>query len=349
MGRFTLAKKPNPLSRSHCVLISFSCQTMRKAAFLLFSLLSTTTAQAQKFTALAQTPPMGWNSWNKFACDVDEQKIREVADAMATNGMKAAGYEFIVIDDCWHGRRDTLGFIQPDPKRFPAGMKALVDYVHSKGLKFGIYSDAGDKTCGGRPGSRGHEFQDALTYAQWGIDYLKYDWCSTEGLSQKGAYTTMRNALAHAGHPVVFSLCEWGSSQPWTWAAPVGHLWRTTGDIYNCWDCLQDNGGGWRAYGVMRIVDMQDGLRQYAGPGHWNDPDMLEVGNGVHDRPTKYRTHMTLWCAPRRPPHRRQRPAPDEPANPGRAHQSGGNRHRPGPAGRAGLPLCPPGQCRHLG
>lgn len=152
-------------------------------------------AAAQKFQELALTPPMGWNSWNTFACNVDEALIRETADAIVASGMKDAGYQYIVIDDCWHGKRDSLGFIHPNPERFPSGMKALADYVHSKGLKFGIYSCAGNQTCGGYPGSRGHEYQDAITYAQWGVDYLKYDWCNNTGLNSVGAYTTMRDAL----------------------------------------------------------------------------------------------------------------------------------------------------------
>ncbi len=276
-------------------MLKFPSLPLKTGLASLALLLGMANAQAQKYTQLAQTPPMGWNSWNKFACDVDEQKIRQVADAMAANGMKAAGYEYIVIDDCWHGRRDTLGFIQPDKQRFPSGMKALVDYVHGKGLKFGIYSDAGNKTCGGRPGSRGHEYQDATTYAQWGVDYLKYDWCATEGLKAEGAYTTMRDALARAGHPVVFSMCEWGTAKPWLWANNVGHLWRTTGDIYNCWDCVHDNGGDSKSFGVTRIIDMQADLRQYAGPGHWNDPDMMEVGNGKLT-PNEDRAHFAMWC-----------------------------------------------------
>ncbi len=161
-----------------------------------------------------------------------ESLIRETADAMVASGLKDAGYEYIVIDDCWHGERDSLGFIQPDPVRFPSGIKALADYIHSKGLKFGIYSDAGWQTCGGRPGSRGREYQDAQRYASWGVDYLKYDWCNTEGLKAEGAYLTMRNALYEAGRPIVLSICEWGDNQPWEWAGPIGHLWRTTGDIY---------------------------------------------------------------------------------------------------------------------
>lgn len=246
----------------------------------------------QKFEQLALTPPMGWNSWNKFGCNVNEALIRETADAMVASGMKDAGYLYVNIDDCWHGKRDALGFIQPDPERFPSGMKALADYVHAKGLKLGIYSDAGWKTCGGRPGSRGHEYQDALTYAKWGVDYLKYDWCNTEGLKAEGAYLTMREALYAAGRPMVFSICEWGTDKPWEWGKKIGHLWRTTGDIYNCFDCVKDH-GTWKSWGVMQILDMQKGLREHAGPGHWNDPDMLEVGNGMSTG--EDRAHFSMW------------------------------------------------------
>jgi len=236
---------------------------------------------------------MGWNSWNKFACNVNEQLIRETADAMVSSGMKDAGYVYVNIDDCWHGKRDEQGFIHPDPERFPSGMEALGDYLHAKGLKFGIYSDAGWQTCGGRPGSRGHEYQDALTYSRWGVDYLKYDWCNTDGLKAEGAYLTMREALHAAGRPVVFSICEWGTSKPWLWAQNVGHLWRTTGDIYNCFDCVEDH-GTWKSWGVLQILDMQDGLREHAGPDHWNDPDMMEVGNGMSVN--EDRAHFSMWC-----------------------------------------------------
>jgi len=253
----------------------------------------TISASAQKFEGLAPTPPMGWNSWNKFACDVNEALIRRTADAMVESGMKDAGYRYVVIDDCWHGTRDSLGFIRPDPERFPSGMKALADYIHSKGLKFGIYSDAGWKTCGGRPGSRGREYQDAMTYARWGVDYLKYDWCNTEGLNAEGAYLTMRDALHAAGRPIVFSLCEWGNNKPWDWGKNVGHLWRTTGDIWPCFDCVKDH-GTWKSWGVMQIVDMQKGLRVHAGPDHWNDPDMMEVGNGMSA--DEDRAHFSMWC-----------------------------------------------------
>ena len=264
---------------------------MRRLLLVLLCL-SATRVEAQKFTELAKTPPMGWNSWNKFQCNVSERLIRETADAMVTSGMKDAGYQFVNIDDCWHGARDSLGFIHPDSSRFPSGMKALADYVHAKGLKLGIYSDAGSKTCGGKPGSRGYEYQDALTYSRWGIDYLKYDWCSTDSLKAPGAYMTMRDALAKAGRPIVLSICEWGNDKPWTWGPSTGHLWRTTGDITACFDCIKEM-GTWRAWGVMQILDKQDGLRQYAGPGHWNDPDMLEVGNGL--TPNEDRAHFSMW------------------------------------------------------
>lgn len=274
--------------------LSLSCSVKRGvllAAALL--LIAHNSSFGQKFDNLAPTPPMGWNSWNKIACDVNEKVIREAADAMVASGMKDAGYTYIVIDDCWHGERDSLGFIQSDPVHFPSGIKALADYVHSKGLKFGIYSCAGDKTCAGRPGSRGHEYQDALQYAKWGVDYLKYDWCFTDSLNAVGAYTTMRDALYAAGRPVVFSLCEWGNNKPWLWGAKIGHLWRTTGDIAAKFEGSVDH-GTWSSWGVLKILDMQEGLRQYAGPDHWNDPDMMEIGNGM--TVNQDRAHMSMWC-----------------------------------------------------
>ena len=241
---------------------------------------------------LALTPPMGWNSWNKFHCDVSEDLIKQTADAMVSSGMKDAGYQYIVIDDCWQVSRDAEGNIVPDPKRFHSGIKALADYVHSKGLKFGIYSDAGTGTCQKRPGSRGYEFQDARQYAAWGVDYLKYDWCNHSTQDSRASYSLMRDALKASGRPIVFSICEWGTTQPWLWAADVGNLWRTTGDISDCWDCKRRNptGGAW-----INILDHQVGLEVYAGPGHWNDPDMLEVGNSGMTT-TEYRAHFSLWC-----------------------------------------------------
>ena len=240
---------------------------------------------------LAKTPPMGWNSWNKFGCNVSEKLVKEMADAMVTSGMRDAGYVYLVIDDCWQVSRDAQGNILADPQRFPSGMKALADYVHSKGLKFGLYSDAGTLTCQKCPGSRGYEFQDARQYAAWEVDYLKYDWCSTSTQNAQASYSIMRDALLKAGRPIVFSICEWGTAKPWLWAKDVGNLWRTTGDIQDCWDCKRD----WGGMGVVHILDLQDGLESHAGPGHWNDPDMLEVGNGGMTT-TEYRAHFSLWC-----------------------------------------------------
>ncbi len=253
---------------------------------------------AQVFVArpgngLAQTPPMGWNSWNKYGCEIDEQLIRRQADAMAASGMQAAGYRYIVIDDCWQVARDPAGHIVADPQRFPAGIAALAAYVHAKGLKFGIYSDAGEETCQKRPGSRGHEYQDAAQYAAWGVDYLKYDWCHAESLEARAAYETMGDALRASGRPIVFSICEWGIHQPWTWAASVGgNLWRTTPDISDLWVGKAKNID---RFGVLDILDLQVDLTPYAGPGHWNDPDMLEVGNGGMS-PEQYRAHFSLWA-----------------------------------------------------
>ncbi len=242
---------------------------------------------------VAKTPPMGWNSWNKFACDgINEKVVRASADAISANGMKDAGYEYVVIDDCWQTGRDASGNIVADAVKFPSGIKALADYVHSKGLKFGIYTDAGTKTCAGRPGSMGHEYQDAQQYANWGVDYLKEDWCSTlPGQSSESSYTLMRNALAATGRPILFSICEWGSTKPWLWAGPVGNMWRATSDIQDCWSCKKDWGGN----GFVQIIDQMDPIYSYAGPGHWNDADMLEVGNGGMTK-EEYRSHFSLWA-----------------------------------------------------
>jgi len=243
---------------------------------------------------LALTPPMGWNSWNKFACNVNEQTVRDTADAMVSSGMRDAGYQYVVIDDCWHGPRDANGFITADAQKFPSGIKTLADYVHSRGLKFGIYSDAGRLTCGGRPGSQGHEYQDALTYASWGVDYLKYDWCNTGDRNAQEAYAVMADALRQSGRPIVFSMCEWGTAKPWLWAKNTGNLWRTTGDIFDSFDKQDDAHKSW-AHTVVEIVDLNEPLWSHAGPGHWNDADMLEVGNrGM--APNEYRAHFSLWA-----------------------------------------------------
>jgi alpha-galactosidase len=240
---------------------------------------------------LALTPPMGWNSWNKFGCDVSEKLMKEMADALVSSGMKDAGYQYLVIDDCWQVRRDAGGRIVPDPDRFPSGMKALADYVHGKGLKFGLYSDAGTGTCQKRPGSKDHETIDARTYAEWGVDYLKYDWCNAEGQDTRDSYGRMSRALRASGRPIVFSICEWGSTRPWLWAPGIGHLWRSTGDIQDCWDC----GKSWGGMGVVHIIDLQADLHPFAGPGHWNDPDMLEVGNGGLTA-GESRAHFGFWA-----------------------------------------------------
>ena len=265
---------------------------MRYALTVLI-LTAATSAAAQKFEHLADRPPMGWNSWNTFACDVTEKDVKAAADAMVSSGMRAVGYQYVVVDDCWHGERDQAGFIQAHPKRFPSGMKALADYVHARGLRFGLYSDAGWKTCGGRPGSRGYEFQDALTYARWGVDYLKYDWCNTDKLNAEGAYLTMSRALRAAKRPVLLSICEWGNNEPWKWGAEVGHMWRTTGDITSCFDCVVGH-GNWKSRGILPIIDLQTELREHAGPHHWNDPDMMEVGNGMSTG--EDRAHFSLWA-----------------------------------------------------
>ena len=235
---------------------------------------------------LAATPPMGWNSWNHFACKVSDAVVRAAADAIASNGMKQAGYIYVNIDDCWQGKRNEKGIIQPN-ERFP-DMKALADYVHSKGLKLGIYSSPGPLTCAKYEGSYGHEEQDAQTYAGWGMDYLKYDWCSAAKVykpsEMPAVYKKMYDALKRAGHPIVYSLCQYGMERVWEWGASVGgNLWRTTDDISDNYESMCFIGFG------------QNGLQKFAGPGHWNDPDMLEVGNGKMTK-DEYLTHMSLWC-----------------------------------------------------
>lgn len=240
---------------------------------------------------------MGWNSWNKFACNVSEDMIKSMADAMVKSGMKDTGYEYVNIDDCWQVSRDANGNIIADPQRFPNGMKAVGDYIHSLGLKFGVYSDAGSKTCAGRPGGLGHEYQDALQYAAWGVDYLKYDWCNTTTQDAKASYANIRAALDASGRAIVLSICEWGTAKPWLWGKEVGgNSWRTTGDIKDRWGGPEKwPDGTCCSNGVLGILDQQVGLQSYAGPGHWNDPDMLEVGNGGMTD-TEYRSHFSLWA-----------------------------------------------------
>ncbi|GAA3487702.1 hypothetical protein GCM10018987_17810 [Streptomyces cremeus] len=240
---------------------------------------------------LALTPPMGFNNWNSTHCraEFNEAMVKAIADIFVAKGLKRAGYEYVNLDDCWaKPERDRAGRLVPDPVRFPRGIKAVADYVHSKGLKFGLYSSAGTRTCDsvGMPGGLGHEYQDARQFAAWGVDYLKYDNCNDQGVDFMVRYTTMRDALkaasAATGRPILFSICEWGSYKPWKWGRDVGHMWRTTFDIKDNWATM------------LRNMKQNLPLAQYAGPGGWNDPDMLEVGNGGMTD-TEYRTHFSMW------------------------------------------------------
>ncbi|NUO46307.1 MAG: alpha-galactosidase [Streptomyces sp.] len=236
---------------------------------------------------LALTPPMGFNNWNSTHCraEFNEAMVKSIADIFVDKGLKDVGYQYVNLDDCWAlPDRDANGKLVPDPARFPNGIKAVADYVHSKGLKFGIYTSAGTKTCNsaGFPGALGHEYSDAQQFADWGVDYLKYDNCNNQGVDAKSRYTTMRDALRATGRPIVYSICEWGENKPWEWASDVGHLWRTTGDISDNWGSM------------LSILRQNLPLAAHAGPGHWNDPDMLEVGNGGMTD-TEYRSHFSLW------------------------------------------------------
>jgi alpha-galactosidase len=232
---------------------------------------------------LAPTPPMGWNSWNRFGVKIDEHLVVETAEAMVESGMRDAGYRYVVIDDGWMAsERDRGGDFVADPDKFPRGIKALADRIHALGLRFGIYTDAGTKTCQGLPASLGYEFRDARRFAEWGVDYVKVDWCHTNGMGPRALYAKWAMALHAARRPIVFSICEWGRSRPWEWAGEIGHLWRTT------WDILPD----WSS--ILTILDRQSELSSFAGPDHWNDPDMLEVGNGDLT-PDQSRAHFALW------------------------------------------------------
>ncbi|MGN6533562.1 MAG: glycoside hydrolase family 27 protein, partial [Ginsengibacter sp.] len=247
---------------------------------------------------LAPTPPMGWMTWNYFGTNINEDIIHAMADAMVKSGMVKAGYDHIMIDDGWQGGRDNKNNIIPDPKKFPEGIKALADYVHSKGIKLGIYSDAAQLTCADFTASLGFEEQDAKTFASWGIDYLKYDYCHapSDSNTAKIRYKKMADALRNSGRNMVFSICEWGGRQPWFWAGGVGgQLWRTTGDVRDSWKS------------VMHNYDVNANLSEYAGPGHWNDPDMLVVGlrgskgpagdlGGIGCNGIEYQSNMSLWC-----------------------------------------------------
>ena len=257
------------------------------AAGLVALALATAPPAAALDNGLALTPQMGFNNWNATHCgaDFNEDMVKAIADLFVSSGLKDAGYQYVNLDDCWAAHdRDANGDYVPDPTRFPHGIKALADYVHAKGLKLGIYTSAGTRTCAGTmPGSLGHEQQDARTFASWGVDYLKYDNCNNQGVDAVQRYTAMRDALLATGRPILYSICEWGSNKPWLWAKDVGNSWRTTGDISDSYSSM------------LSIVHQNMVLAQYAGPGHWNDPDMLEVGNGGMTD-TEYRSHFSLWA-----------------------------------------------------
>ena len=234
-----------------------------------------------------RTPQMGWNSWNRYHCNINETVIKATADAFIASDLPKYGYEYVNVDDCWAESRDSNGIIQPDTKTFP-DFQGMIDYVHSKGLLFGLYSDAGSKTCAGRPGSLNYEKQDAQTYAKWKVDYLKYDNCNDEGIPPEKRYPIMRDELNNTGRHIFYSLCEWGLDNPATWAPAVGNSWRTTKDISDNWDTM------------INRADLNDFWWNYAGPHGWNDPDMLEVGNGGMST-TEYETHFSLWCLMKAP------------------------------------------------
>jgi alpha-galactosidase len=245
---------------------------------------------------LAPTPPMGWNSWNAFAGRIDERVVLENAEAMVTSGMRDLGYRYLVVDDGWMApRRDRAGDLVPDPGKFPHGIAAVAERVHALGLRFGIYTDAGTKTCQGLPASLGSEERDLRRFAEWGVDYVKVDWCHTEGLEARTQYAKWATAFKGAGRPMVFSICEWGGSRPWEWAGTVGHLWRTCWDIEPTWSARERAPNAHPGGAVTTVLDRQVDLHPYAGPGHWNDPDMLEVGNGDLTQ-DENRAHFALWA-----------------------------------------------------
>ncbi|MGN6291617.1 MAG: glycoside hydrolase family 27 protein [Chitinophagaceae bacterium] len=282
--------------------VGFSCK--EKAAE------QPTSANTSNSDGLALTPPMGWNSWNVFGKNINEQVIRETADAIVSSGLKEVGFEYVVIDDLWHGGRDSVtGQLYADSVKFPSGIKALADYVHSKGLKFGIYSDAGTLTCGDMPGSFGHEEKDAALFASWGVDFLKYDYCYCPDLPSTNndykmaidRYKVMGNALKATGRPILYSICEWGPRSPWLWGKEVGgHMWRTSYDVADIWDMPRNESS---PIGILTSIDAVANLGRFSGPGGWNDPDMLVIGlknsgfiKGGGCTETEYRTQMNMWC-----------------------------------------------------
>jgi len=266
----THTRNTKPAAPSLLVLCAVACALLAGPALALEN-------------GLARTPPMGWNSWNRFGCNINETLIKGIADAMVSSGMRDAGYQYVNLDDCWQVSRDASGNIVADPARFPSGIKALADYVHARGLKLGIYTDAGTQTCAGRPGSLNREQQDANTYAAWGVDYVKVDWCFTSGLDPATQYAKFRDAFARTNRPILFSICNWGVNAPWNWGPSTGNMWRTTGDITDTWSS------------ITSIIDQNGAHASAARPAAWNDPDMLEVGSGGMTA-TEYRSHMSLWA-----------------------------------------------------
>ncbi|TYH77862.1 hypothetical protein ES332_D04G185300v1 [Gossypium tomentosum] len=275
------------MGKRRCVVAALA------AIMLMMELAALTVAENRRSmlsNGLGMTPPMGWNSWNHFGCNIDEKMIRETADALVSTGLSKLGYEYVNIDDCWAEiSRDDKGNLVPKKSTFPSGIKALADYVHKKGLKLGIYSDAGYFTCSRRmPGSLGYEEQDAETFASWGIDYLKYDNCNNDGSKPTQRYPVMTRALMKVGRPIFFSLCEWGDMHPAEWGAPLGNSWRTTNDISDNWESM------------ISRADQNEIYAEYARPGGWNDPDMLEVGNGGMTK-DEYIVHFSLWAISKAP------------------------------------------------
>ncbi|KAL1176235.1 hypothetical protein V6Z11_A04G144400 [Gossypium hirsutum] len=275
------------MGKRRCVVAALA------AIMLMMELAALTVAEHRRSmlsNGLGMTPPMGWNSWNHFGCNIDEKMIKETADALVSTGLSKLGYEYVNIDDCWAEiSRDDKGNLVPKKSTFPSGIKALADYVNKKGLKLGIYSDAGYFTCSRKmPGSLGYEEQDAKTFASWGIDYLKYDNCNNDGSKPTKRYPVMTRALMKAGRPIFFSLCEWGDMHPAEWGAPVGNSWRTTNDISDNWESM------------ISRADQNEIYAEYARPGGWNDPDMLEVGNGGMTK-DEYIVHFSLWAISKAP------------------------------------------------
>ena len=284
---------------------------MRSLVFVLFCTAACPFIKAQ---SKAATPPMGFMTWNFFADNITEADVKSVADAMSLNGLAALGFNYIFIDDGWQGGRDNKNNIIPDPKKFPSGIQSLCDYVHSKGMKLGIYSDAAPLTCGGYTASLHFEEQDARSFAAWGIDYLKYDYCGAPPDQQTAAqrYARMAEALQKSGRNIVLSICEWGDREPWQWGRRSGgQLWRTTADIRDKWKCLQPYKNAKELHGlgagILDVVNINAALDKFAGPGGWNDPDMLNIGlygkkgpsgdlGGTGCTDVEYQSQMSLWC-----------------------------------------------------